>query len=76
MIVCCICNIISQLDLATPALHRAVQAGDVEAVRRLLRSGGVDVNQPHPVTGDTPLHWAVDKELSDVVCAHVYADCQ
>ena len=41
------------------SLHRAAEANDVEALRRLLSQGGVDPNLPDPYiveVGKTPLH--------------------
>ena len=41
------------------SLHRAAEANDVEALRRLLSQGAVDPNLPDPYiveVGKTPLH--------------------
>ena len=58
------------------ALIGAVQANDIQRVRELLRSGGVDVNAGDD-SGATALHWAaVDGFLECVqvccvvVCTH------
>ncbi|KAK3236054.1 hypothetical protein CYMTET_53790 [Cymbomonas tetramitiformis] len=50
-------------------LHRAVQLGDAQEVRRLVAGGAIDVNNLQPGTGNTALHFAAAKGLVAVVAA-------
>ncbi|XP_043384305.1 ankyrin repeat domain-containing protein 40 isoform X2 [Chelonia mydas] len=47
-------------------LREAAALGDLEEVRRLLRSGA-DVNSPNEINGWTCLHWACKRNHAEVV---------
>jgi ankyrin repeat protein len=53
---CCMISMSASLQAMVP-LCRAVQQGDINLVRQLLSSDGIDVNQGD-CDKETPLHWA------------------
>ena len=55
-------------------LHAAAKNGDVNAALAEINEGGVDVNSPDAVTGNTALHWAAVRNHPLLVLALLEAD--